>query len=166
MSTFLSINLFWLRMQQIPYRQKTPIFQSKQPVNRKHRESFNRQFTTVLNIIICFSVRFWDNSLLVLKMTFQVFLFRKQKRYKGFQWQEDINVVVTGALLCTKPCLSFLKFWCLAKIFGKTFILSLKSILFRKELWEKPFISRTKQFKRNLRHAFADERQLKIKMPK
>ena len=41
--------------------------------------SLNRQFTFALNSIICFSVRFCDNSLLVLKMSFQVFPFASKK---------------------------------------------------------------------------------------
>ena len=41
------------------------------------------QFTVVLNGIICFSVRFCDNSLLVLKMHFQDFSFAS-KKYKAF----------------------------------------------------------------------------------
>ena len=45
--------------------------------------SYNSQFTVVLNDIICFSVRFCDNSLLGSKMGFQVFL-SQAKRYKDF----------------------------------------------------------------------------------
>ena len=41
-----------------------------------------------------------------------------------------------------------------------------KPTSFPKELWQKPFISRPKQIKRNLRHAFVEEEQLKIIMPK
>ena len=37
--------------------------------------SSNSQFTVVLSGIICFSERFCDNSLLVLKMRYQVFSF-------------------------------------------------------------------------------------------
>ena len=72
--------------------------------------SLNSQFIVVLDDIICFSVQFCYNSLLVLKTRFQVFSFRKQKSTKVFQSQEDINVVVVGALSPTKPCVSFLKF--------------------------------------------------------
>ena len=46
--------------------------------------SLNSQFTVVLDGIICFSVlRFSDNSLLVLKMRFQVFPFAN-KKVQGF----------------------------------------------------------------------------------
>ena len=41
--------------------------------------SLNRQFNVVLSSIICFFVRFWDNSLFVLKMRFQVFSFASKK---------------------------------------------------------------------------------------
>ena len=37
------------------------------------------QFIVILDSVICFSVRFRDNSLLVLKMRFQVFSFAKKK---------------------------------------------------------------------------------------
>ena len=45
--------------------------------------SLNSQFAVVLNSIICFSVRFCDNSLLLLKCVFRSFLSRA-KSYKGF----------------------------------------------------------------------------------
>ena len=56
-----------------------PIFQSKQPMIKQRPISLNSQFTVVLNDIKCFSVRFCDNSLLVLKMFFQVFSFANKK---------------------------------------------------------------------------------------
>ena len=42
----------------------------------KYHILVNSQFTVVLNDIICFSVRFCDNSLLVLETGFQVFSFQ------------------------------------------------------------------------------------------
>ena len=39
----------------------------------------NSQFTVVLNGIVCFSVRFCDYSLLMLKVRFQVFSFASKK---------------------------------------------------------------------------------------
>ena len=89
-------------------------------------------------------------------------MFSKQKGTSVFQWQED-TVIVISTLSSTKPCLSFLKF--LAKILGETFLMSLKSTLFPKELWKKPFISWEKQIKWNLRQKFVDKRQLKTIMP-
>ena len=59
-----------------------PIFQSKLLINKKHI-SLNSQFNVVLSGIICFSVRFCNNSLLVLKMRFQVFSFAS-KKVQGF----------------------------------------------------------------------------------
>ena len=44
--------------------------------------------------------------------------------------------------------------------------MSLKSTSFTKELLQKPFTPRIKQFKRNLRDGFVDEIQLKIIMSK
>ena len=58
---------------------KTLFFQSKQPMTKWHHISLNSQFTVVLNGIICFSVWFCDNSLLVLKMRFQVFSLASKK---------------------------------------------------------------------------------------
>ena len=146
--------------------EKRQFFQSKQPMTKEHPISLNWQFTVVLNGIICFSVQFCNNSLLVFKMRLKYFLSQAKRYNIIFQWQEDINVVVISTLSSTKLCLSFLIFEFLAKIFGETFIMSLKSTWFPKALWWKPFTSRAKQFKRNLRHDFADERQLKIIMPK
>ena len=86
---------------------KTPIFQSKQPMTKEHHISLNSQCTAVLNGIICFSARFCDKYLLVLKMRL---FFRKQKGARVSQWQKDVNAVVISALSSTKACLSFLKF--------------------------------------------------------
>ena len=90
---------------------KTPIFQSKQRINS--------QFTVALNSIIALNSIF----------------FSKQKDTRVFQWQVDINVIEIIALLSTKPCLSFSKFYFLAKIFEETFIEFVKSTSFPKELW-------------------------------
>ena len=60
-----------------------PIFQSKLPMTKKHHISLNSQFNVVLNCMICFSVRFCNNSLLVLKMRFQIFSFTSKKA-QGF----------------------------------------------------------------------------------
>ena len=48
-------------------------------MNKQHRILLNSQFIVVLDGIICFSVRFCDNLLLVLKMHFQVFSFASKK---------------------------------------------------------------------------------------
>ena len=63
-------------------------------------------------------------------MHFQVFFLQAKKCTRIFQWQEDLNVVVASALSSRKLCLSFLKFYILAKIFGETFIMYLKSTSF------------------------------------
>ena len=74
---------------------KTPIFQSKQAITKQHHISLNIQFTVVLNGITCFSARFCDNSLLVLKMPFQLFSFAS-KKVQGSS--SDIDVVVISDL--------------------------------------------------------------------
>ena len=51
-------------------------------MTKKLHKSLNSQFTVVLSSI-CFSVRFCDKSLLVLKMFFQVFYFAR-KKVQGF----------------------------------------------------------------------------------
>ena len=57
----------------------------------------SRQFTVVLNSIICFSVRFCDNSLLVLKMRFQVFSFASTKA-QGFSGDRKILMPLLSVL--------------------------------------------------------------------
>ena len=91
--------------------EKRPIFQPKQAMNKEHISLYS-QFVVVLHatiffIFLFFFVPFCDNSLLVLKMRFQVFSFARKK---FFQWQEDINVVVISVFSSTKSCLSFSKF--------------------------------------------------------
>ena len=58
-------------------------------------------FTVVLDIIICFSAHFWDNSTLMLKIRFQVFSSTSK--------HENINVVVISALLSLQNHISV--FW-------------------------------------------------------
>ena len=60
-------------------------------------------------IIICFSVRFSDNSLLVLRMGFQVFSFAS-KKLQGFSSDTKILMSLLSMLFHLKNCLSFLKF--------------------------------------------------------
>ena len=111
---------------------QTPIFQSKQAMHI----SLNSQFIVVLDDMICFSVRFCDKNAKSVKNAFSGLYFCKQKGTRVFRWQEDINVVVISALSSTKSCLSFLKFSFLAGVFKKNFIMSLKSTLFPKEVWD------------------------------
>ena len=87
-----------------------PIFKSKLPMAKLRHISLSGQFNVVVNSIICFSVRFCDNSKLVLENAFSGIFFRKQKGTRVFQGQEDVNAVVIIVLLSTKFCLSFLKF--------------------------------------------------------
>ena len=62
---------------------KMPIFQSKIATTKYHHISLYSQFTVVLDGIICFSARFCDDSLLALKLRFQVFSFAS-KKVQGF----------------------------------------------------------------------------------
>ena len=59
--------------------------------------SLTRQFTVVFNSIICFSVRFCDNSLLVLKMGFQVFSLASEKE-QGFPSDRKILMSLLSVL--------------------------------------------------------------------
>ena len=60
------------------------MFQSKQAMNKQHHLSLNRQIIVVLEGIICFSVQFWDNSLIVLKYVSGLFFHKEKGIYKGF----------------------------------------------------------------------------------
>ena len=51
--------------------------------NKCYDISLISQLTVVLNGIVCFSVRFSDNSLLMLKVRFQIFSFASRK-VQGF----------------------------------------------------------------------------------
>ena len=130
-------------------------------MNTSHDIWLNSQFIVV---IICFSVRFCNSSLLVLKMCFQFFSFVSKKVERV---SSDRKILISLLLVSfyLQNCLSFLKIKFLAKIFGETFM-SLKSTSFFKELWYKPLIYLAKQTKRNLRQVFLEERQLKTIMPK
>ena len=58
--------------------------EKRQFFNQKNNHiSLNSRFTVVLNDIILFSVRFCDNSLLMLKVRFQTFSFAS-KKVQGF----------------------------------------------------------------------------------
>ena len=59
--------------------------------------SLNSQFVVVLDGIICFSVQFCDNSLLVLKMRFQVFSFAS-KKVQGFSSDKKILMSLLSVL--------------------------------------------------------------------
>ena len=62
-------------------------------MTKKHHISLNTQFTVVLNGIIYFSVRFRDNSLLVLKMRFQVFSVAS-KKLQGFSSDREMLMLL------------------------------------------------------------------------
>ena len=63
----------------------------------KYHISLNSQFIVVLVGIICFSVRFYGNSLLVLKMHIQVFSFAS-KKVQGFSSERKILVSLLSVL--------------------------------------------------------------------
>ena len=104
----------------------------------KRHISLNSQFIVVFDGIICFSVRFYDNSLFVLKMRFQVFSF-VSKKVQGFSSDRKILMSLLSLLFIYKTVSQFSEVLILAKIFRETFIMSLKSTSFLKELWKKPF---------------------------
>ena len=66
-------------------------------MNKQHRILLNSQFIVVLEGIICFSVRFCDNLLLVLKMHFQVFSFAS-KKVQGFSSDRKILMSLLSVL--------------------------------------------------------------------
>ena len=59
--------------------------------------SLNSQFIVVLDDIICFFVRFCNDSLLVLKMRFQVFTF-VTKKVQGFSKDGKILMSLLSVL--------------------------------------------------------------------
>ena len=79
-------------------------------MNKYHRISLNSQFIVVLDGITCFSVRFCNNSLLVLKMRFQVFPFAS-KKVQGFSSDMKILMSLLSVLFHLQNCVSvFLNF--------------------------------------------------------
>ena len=75
----------------------------------KQRLSLNNEFT-VLEGIICFSVRFWDNSVSVLKMRFQAFSFAS-KKVQGFSNDRKVLVLLLPVLFHLQNLVSvFLNF--------------------------------------------------------
>ena len=110
--------------------------------------------------IICFSGRFCDNSLLVLKMRFQVSPFTT-KKVQGFSGDRKILMSLLSVLF-QKPCLSFLKFGFLAKIYGDTFIMSLQSTSFPKELLIEAFYLPSKTLRQFCRRKTAENNNAKI----
>ena len=62
-----------------------------------HYILLNSQFAVVLNNIICFSVPFGDNSLLVLKVRFHVFSFAS-KKVQGFSSDRKILMSLLSML--------------------------------------------------------------------
>ena len=121
--------------------------------------SLNSQFTVALNGIICFSARFCNDALLVLKMIFQVFYFAS-KNVQGFS--KERKMLMFHCSFIYKTMSQFFEILNFSQVFvWGSVIMSMKSTSFPKELWWMPFISWIKQIKRNLIHRFVDERQLK-----
>ena len=62
-------------------------------------------FTAVLNGIICFSIRFCDNSILVSKMSFQAFSFAS-KKVQGFSSDRKILMSMSSVLFHLQNCVT------------------------------------------------------------
>ena len=71
-----------------------------------HHISLNSQLNVVLNGIICFSVQFCDNSLLMLKKRFQVFSFAS-KKVQGFSSDRKILMSLLSVLFHLQNLVSF-----------------------------------------------------------
>ena len=116
--------------------------------------SLNSQFTVVLNGIICFSVRFCDNSLLVLKMRFQVFSFAS-KKVQGFSRDMKILMSLLSVSFHLQKCVSvFWNFDFYPRYLGKH------------PLWSCNQSHFLRNSHKSLRHSLVDERQLKTLIPK
>ena len=96
---------------------------------------YHSHFIVVLDGIICFSVCVCDNSLLVLRTRFQVFSFATKKVLQGFSSDKKILMLLLPVLFHQQNHVSVFQFLILAKLFEETFIMSLKSTSFPKELW-------------------------------
>ena len=88
--------------------EKCQFFQSKEPMTKWYYISLNREFTVILNSIICFSVQFCDNSLLVLKMHLQVFSFAS-KKVQGFSSDMKMLMLLLSVFFHLQKCVSV--FW-------------------------------------------------------
>ena len=66
-------------------------------MNKLHHISLNSQFIVVLDGITCFSLRFCDSSLLVFKMSFQVFTFAC-KMVQGFSSERKILISLLSVI--------------------------------------------------------------------
>ena len=76
----------------------------------KHLFFQNKHWRIYIFINTQFTAVFCDNSQLVLKMHFQVFSFAS-KKVQGFPSDRKIlRLLYHCPFICTKPCLSFLKF--------------------------------------------------------
>ena len=98
----------------------------------------NSQFTIVFNGIICFSVQFCDNSLLMnycysCKCVFRSFL-SQAKKYKGYPVTRRHKCCFNHSFFIYKTVSQFFEILIFSQIFRETFIMSLKSTSFSKEL--------------------------------
>ena len=82
-------------------------FDDKDPVRISETIKSKIKTNHIQNLFFCTILRWFIISV---KNAFLGLFFRKQKRTRVFQWQEDINDVVISALSSTKLCLSFWNF--------------------------------------------------------
>ena len=75
-------------------------------MNKQHHTSLNIQVIVALDGMICFSVRFCDNSLLVLKIRSQVFSFARKKT-QGFRSDRKIVMLLLSVLFIYKTVSQF-----------------------------------------------------------
>ena len=78
-------------------------------MNKQHYKSLNSQLNVVVNGIIYFSVRICDNSLLVLKMCFQVFSF-VNKKVQAFSSDRKILMSLLPVFFHIQTVSQFFKF--------------------------------------------------------
>ena len=93
-----------------------------------------RKITVVLNGIICFSVRFCDSLLFMLKIRFEVFSFANRK-VQGFSSDRKILMSLLSVLFYLQNVSQFFEISIFSWDIWETFIMSLKSTSFPKELW-------------------------------
>ena len=128
--------------------------------------TLNSQFSVVLDGVICFSVRFSENLLLVLKMRFQVFFFAS-KKVQGFSSDRKILILLLSVLFYLQNRVSVywnFNFW--PRYLGKRSLCPRNQPHFLRNSDKSLLSPRKKQIKRNRRHGFVNKRQLKIVMSK
>ena len=134
-------------------------------MSKPHHMSLSSQFIVVLNVIICLPVQFCDNSLLVLKMRFQVFSFAS-KKVQGFSSDRKILMLLLSVLFHLQTVSQLFEILIFSQdIWGNIHYVPEINLISQVTLI-KAFSLSSKTNLKILRHGFVEEIQLKTIMPK